>query len=691
MTAHLVDVRRTLTLFAEGICGHHVEFDSEQRAGSNAVVLPPSLNWFEDAVLDRRAYRLEVLRALVDRVDGVATFDFTVALNLFADLLPPARSAMRFRLGGTPVERFSRMTLDPELVIVTFHLLDTLRVSALLRRRFPGVEADVVRDGLRRAAELRQSGNWVSGAVLAPLFDLVGPTARPPRSTIEVFASGVLDPGASVYRAMEGALHIARIIADEFGFGGAAGSVAVDPEGSASASDHDDGSEPESGPVEPESDGSVPFESDREAIAFASADSLDGGGTAFILDLADDEFLNAPAGGGELVVDAPAHQWKSSPLDESTGLKVPERRAGVAAAPLRDGDRSYRYAEWDYTCSAYLPEWCRLVERRVPPGPVGYLDELHREHSKISAQIKRRFSMIAPELLMRVHDTDDGDALSIDALIGYSVDRRAGIASEAPLYIRRDRADRDVAAAFLIDLSRSTETPVGPPPHIDGGPGASDAGQTQAAHDQQNADRYDPFGPGYWDIPEVEAAPLGRRVIDVARDAVALLCEPLDSLGDRHAIYGFSGRGRHQVDFMVAKEFEERATSKTWASLGSMEPMGYTRMGPAVRHAAYKLSRQGARTRILVMISDGYPQDEGYGPTPGDRDYGIHDTAQALREAEAVGITTFCLTVDPAGHDYLRRMCPEQRYLVIDDIDSLATELEKIYSTLTGRDRRPLR
>jgi hypothetical protein len=91
-------------------------------------------------------------------------------------------------------------------------------------------------------------------------------------------------------------------------------------------------------------------------------------------------------------------------------------------------------------------------------------------------------------------------------------------------------------------------------------------------------------------------------------------------------------------------------------------------MGTAIRHTVRKLERQGARRKVMLVISDGYPQDIDYGPIREDRQYGIHDTAQALREAELAHIQTFCVTIDRAGHDYLRDMCPEGRYLIIDEV-----------------------
>jgi len=90
------------------------------------------------------------------------------------------------------------------------------------------------------------------------------------------------------------------------------------------------------------------------------------------------------------------------------------------------------------------------------------------------------------------------------------------------------------------------------------------------------------------------------------------------------------------------------------------------------------------RQKVLIIVSDGYPEDTDYGPDRMDREYGILDTARSLQEAERAGISTFCITIDPAGNDYLRRMCLPHRYLVIDDVTALPAELTKVYRALTG-------
>ena len=108
-------------------------------------------------------------------------------------------------------------------------------------------------------------------------------------------------------------------------------------------------------------------------------------------------------------------------------------------------------------------------------------------------------------------------------------------------------------------------------------------------------------------------------------------------------------------------------------------------MGPAIRHSVHKLVQSGHALKVLIVVSDGFPQDSDYGPDRSSHDYGVEDTAQALREAAQKGVETFCITVDRSGHDYLKRMCPDNRYLVIEEMEDLPHQLTKVYTALTAR------
>ena len=156
----------------------------------------------------------------------------------------------------------------------------------------------------------------------------------------------------------------------------------------------------------------------------------------------------------------------------------------------------------------------------------------------------------------------------------------------------------------------------------------------------------------------------------------------LETIGDAWAVYGFSGYGREEVEFYVAHEFGDPPGPRAFRGIAGMKPRRSTRMGPAIRHAVHRLNRQDSTLRLLIILSDGFPQDHDYGPDRTDHTYGIRDTAKALDEARQSGVETFCITVDKAGHDYLRDMCQAQRYLVLDEIEALPDELIKIYETL---------
>ena len=127
------------------------------------------------------------------------------------------------------------------------------------------------------------------------------------------------------------------------------------------------------------------------------------------------------------------------------------------------------------------------------------------------------------------------------------------------------------------------------------------------------------------------------------------------------------------------KSFNESLSASVKGRIGALEPKRSTRMGTALRHATEKLASITSRSRHIILLSDGFPQDFDYGQDRRSNVYGLRDTTAALRECEAAGITPFCITVDKAGHDYLREMCDGSRYMVIEDIAELPRELPKIY------------
>lgn len=316
---------------------------------------------------------------------------------------------------------------------------------------------------------------------------------------------------------------------------------------------------------------------------------------------------------------------------------------------------SFVYPEWDHVARAYKRNWCCVKESRIDPVPSPrYFDETLRAYGRLQPHIQRQFERIEREGMRKVRRMADGDELDLDAAIESLVDRQAGLQPSDRVYTARQKMARDVAVAFLIDKSSSTAE------HVEPAAGASVA---PCLH-----------GRNY------------RTILDLEKEATALLMASLERLGDTYGIYFFSGSGREDVKYHVLKDFDERLSDRVAARIDNVKPLHTTRMGPAIRHTTRKLRGQEARTKLMVLISDGRPFDLDYGQQYGEDaevDYAINDTRQAIDEARRAGVLPYVLTIDPAGNDYLRAMCDGIDYEVLGDIHQLPARLLSLYRTLT--------
>ena len=351
-----------------------------------------------------------------------------------------------------------------------------------------------------------------------------------------------------------------------------------------------------------------------------------------------------------------------------------ERSAVAHALGKSQGDaRSFRYDEWDYLNRTYLRAWCRVFEQ--PLGTDGE-DDIAPLKAVIRAYqntVQRQLEQIRPTGLERIRRVQDGDELDLNAVIEARQDIRAGQSADERVYSRKERVQRDVSAIFLVDLSASTDDPIHPPEPRDWSNYEENESDTRAGW--------------YASFDEIEEEPEepGRKIIDLEREAMVVMAAALEALGDSYGIYGFSGYSKDNVELFIAKEPDDAFSHTTLKSIAAMAPKGSTRMGPAIRHATQKLMNTGSAMKVLMVISDGFPQDCDYGPVRGNHDYGVEDTAKALQESQQKGIETFCMTVDKSGHDYLKRMCPDERYMIIEEMEDLPSQLTKVYAALTGK------
>jgi nitric oxide reductase NorD protein len=379
--------------------------------------------------------------------------------------------------------------------------------------------------------------------------------------------------------------------------------------------------------------------------------------------------------------------------DKGLAERVPPRHTQPDADPehireqlraelqqLDGGEAVYRYDEWDYLMRDYRVQWCLLREKSVDGEEVGFVAGVLQHNAALIAHIRKQFQLLKPEMFKKLKRRDHGEDIDLDAAIEGFVDRRVtGVAPER-VYTKRDKREREVCTIFLLDLSASTDDPIEKPSPI-----VAPGGTRQPPRGPQAGIFSAPQGDVFYAPPFMagQQKPKPRRIIDVEKEALVVMAEALESIGDEYAIYGFSGYGRDNVEFFVVKDAEERYSEAVKRRIDVLKPYRSTRMGPPIRHAIQKLNRRPARLKTLILLSDGYPQDFDYGKDRRGKDYGIQDTKVALQEARRQGIYTFCITVDREGKSYLPEMCGIGKFIVIENVTQLPRLLPKIYRGLT--------
>lgn len=329
-------------------------------------------------------------------------------------------------------------------------------------------------------------------------------------------------------------------------------------------------------------------------------------------------------------MEAPGGPLQGS-LDEEAEIGVLHRDVDRDAAVS-----AFRYPEWDHDLGEYKTGWVALTEFRLGDGKPDFVDEVLAEHGPMIGSVRRAFEGLRPEAHRPKRGLSDGDELDFDAVIRSRIAARAGRTSDEGLYRARHRADRDVTVAFLVDMSSSTNEFINT---------------------------------------------ANKRIIDVEREALVVAAEAIAALGDPMAIYGFSGFGRDQVAFYVAKDFEEPYGPAIRQRIGAIGWKMENRDGAAIRHATSKLVNAPGSVKLLVLLSDGKPLDCGCSQY--SEAYAHEDTRVALTEARAKGVHPFCITVDPHARGYLRQIYGDGGYTIIDSVESLPARLPAIYRRLT--------
>lgn len=285
----------------------------------------------------------------------------------------------------------------------------------------------------------------------------------------------------------------------------------------------------------------------------------------------------------------------------------------------------FTYPEWNRRTGAYLPAHTRVLEAEATPRAA------YAPDPKLVARVKRQFAPLHPRRVILPRQID-GDDLDLDAVVTSRTDLACGHEGSDRVWQSNRPMARDLSVAILMDCSRSTEAAIG-----------------------------------------------DTSVIEVAREALSALACGIDTAGDRLGIWGFSSLRRDRVFLHRCKTFAEPMSAAVTARIGGLSPGHYTRLGAAIRHVSAQLADEGAARRLLLVLTDGKPNDLDHY----EGQHGIEDSRMAVREARAQGQAVHGVIVDADGQDWFARIFGRAGFTLLPHPERLPRALPDIYQTLT--------
>jgi len=293
--------------------------------------------------------------------------------------------------------------------------------------------------------------------------------------------------------------------------------------------------------------------------------------------------------------------------------------------------RRYRYDEWDHTTGQYKPKFTQVIETLIPSQRNGYVERVLVRDARAIAQLKEWFETLPPEQRERVKKQTSGD-IDMDEYIQTQAEIKKGITPSDKIYTRERKNNRSVASLLLFELSGSLRK--------------------------------------FIDIKRPD-----RRLMDAVRDSAIYFSEAMDAAGDPYAIAGFSGETEQNVEYYPVKAFTQNYDDNVATAIGSLVPLKQSRDGAGIRHATAQLLQTDARTKFLIYLMEGMPNDHGY-----TDQYALEDTKRAVVEARSLGVTPIVFAFGSPVNPGLQALAEHAIYREVKDPSTLAATLPHIYA-----------
>jgi nitric oxide reductase NorD protein len=287
----------------------------------------------------------------------------------------------------------------------------------------------------------------------------------------------------------------------------------------------------------------------------------------------------------------------------------------------------HTYPEWNHRTRSYMADHCRVLDAPAQPGP----DDGFRPDPRRIRAVRRQFEALRPRRILQPRQVE-GSELDLDAVLTSRADLAATGRGSDRIWQAARQTERDLSVAFMVDTSRSTEAAIGE-----------------------------------------------TSVIDVAREAVAGLAAGIEAAGDRLGVWGFSSLRRDRVFLTRVKDFDAPMSPEIHANIAAMRPGHYTRLGAAIRHASAQLAEQPSARKLLLVLTDGKPNDLDHY----EGRHGIEDSHMAVAEARRAGQSLHGIVIDEDGQDWFARIFGRGGFTLLPDPERLIRALPDIYRTLT--------
>lgn len=289
---------------------------------------------------------------------------------------------------------------------------------------------------------------------------------------------------------------------------------------------------------------------------------------------------------------------------------------------------SIPYKEWDDLKKIYHNEHCLVFPKNAVDGDVEYAENVIKLCKPVINRLRQKLALVFHRFA-RVSNMQFGDEPDLEAMVDRFADKKAGSTPSENIYLSQRKKKKDLAIIILADISLSSD-----------------------------------------------AWAFGRRVLDMEKEAILVFGEILAENGERFSVAGFSSQTRNRLDYITAKDFtNDWHQSKKY--IAGFQPFGYTRIGPALRHATQILAKEKNRHKWILFLSDAKPND--YDRYEGI--YGLKDVNRAVKEASKKGINFHAIV--SSGHSFnLLTMFGSKNFQLAMPNKDLAEILTNFYSKI---------